>query len=140
MFPKPTKKKRLPSLESLSKKLWRLVSEYVRRKDADEYGYVKCFTCGKADYWQNLDAGHYIPKSVSLYLRFDERNLKPQDTACNRFRHGNLTQYALALEKLYGPGILEELDSVRHTPTKYNRGDYESMIETYTKKLAALND
>jgi len=86
-----------------------------------------------------LDAGHYVPKSVSLSLKFDERNVKPQDTACNRFRHGNLTQFALGLEKLYGPGILEQLDSEKHKTTKYYKGDYESMIETYQQKLKDLD-
>lgn len=87
-----------------------------------------------------MDAGHYIPKSVSLSLRFDERNVHPQCTACNRFRHGNLTQYALALEKKYGANILEQLDSERHKFAKFSRTDYEIMIQDIQIKLADLKN
>lgn len=130
--------KRLKSLPFLSKKLWKIFSEYVRRKDADEEGAVACFTCGRWDVWKNLDAGHYIAKSVSLSLRFDERNVKPQCTACNRFRHGNLTQYALALQELYGTEILGQLNAEKHQITKFTRFGYEEMIQKYQEKLAAL--
>lgn len=122
------------SLSGLNKKLWKLFSEHIRQKYADEEGFVKCFTCDAGRHWKEMDAGHYIPKSVSLRLRFDERNVHPQCTACNRFRHGNLTEYAIALQKKYGAKILEELDALRHEPTKYSRLDYEDMIDKYTNK------
>lgn len=127
------------SLPTLNKKLWKIFSEYIRRKDADSSGYNKCFSCGSVKHYKELDSGHYIPKSVSLHLRFDERNVHPQCTACNRFRHGNLTEYAIALQEEYGQEILKTLDEVRHTQTKYNRFDYEGMIENYQQKLASLD-
>lgn len=126
------------NLSSLKKKTWKLFSEYVRRKDADENGMTRCFTCGSFKNFRELDGGHYHAGSTSLALFFDERNVKPQCTACNRFRHGNLTQFALGLEKLYGPNILEELDKDRHKITKYSRGDYEEMILKYKEKLKDL--
>ncbi len=84
-----------------------------------------------------MDAGHYIASSISLALRFDERNVHPQCTACNRFRHGNMAQYALELQKKYGPDILEELDYFRkqHQGIKLSRNDYEDMIDKYKEKL-----
>ncbi len=124
-----------PSLARLKKILWDLFSKYIRNKYADEDGAVACFTCGRWDHWKNMDAGHYIPKSVSLALRYDERNVHPQCTACNRFRHGNLTQYALSLKKKYGADILEALDNDKHSISKYNRSELEEMIELYKNKL-----
>lgn len=130
--------KKLKSLPSLQRKLWKLCSEYIRRKDADEMEYVRCFTCGKSDHWKRLQCGHYIPSSVSLYLRYDEMNLKPQCVRCNMWLSSNATQYAIGLEKLYGPGILQKLEEEKHKITKFTRQDYEDKIAYYKAKLEAL--
>lgn len=130
---------RKQSLPGLSKKLWKIVSECVRRKDADENGWVRCFTCGNQHHWKQIHAGHYHASSISLSLRFDERNLRPQCVACNLHRRGNLTQYALGLEKIYGANILQELDADKHKLTKYSRNDYEEMIQAWGKKLKDLD-
>lgn len=132
------KRKKLPSLPSLKKKLWKIFSEYIRRRDADEFGWVKCFTCQKRGYWKEFQAGHYIPQSIALALVFDERNVQVQEGGCNLFRNGNPTVYAVELRKKYGDGILEELQSLRRENFKYYRSDYEEMIQTYTEKLASL--
>jgi hypothetical protein len=120
---------------NLKKKLWGLFSRYVRRSHADENGMVKCFSCDSVHHWKEMDAGHYHAGSTSLALFFDERNVKPQCTACNRFRHGNLTQYAIALQKLYGMDILDTLDGARHTIDKISNSTYEALIEKYEEKL-----
>lgn len=61
-----------------------------------------------------MDAGHYIPTSIcGEYLYFDERNVNCQCTACNRFKHGNLTEYARRLVEKYGGGILKKLDKIK---------------------------
>jgi len=129
-----------PSLATLNKKLWRVFSEYIRRKDADEDGYVNCISCGQRKHYTDLHAGHYWAKSVSLSLRFDERNVHPQCAGCNTFRHGNMAQYALALQREYGDRILQELDDHRkvYQNLKYSKSDYLEMIETYKNKLANL--
>jgi hypothetical protein len=138
---KRKKQARKQSLLALNNKLWDLFSRYIRCKDADENGLVKCFTCGSVKSWKELDAGHYIAKSISLSLRFDERNVHPQCTGCNRFRHGNLTQYALALKKVYGPDILEELDEfkAKNRNIKLYPSDYVLMIDLYREKLSGLS-
>jgi hypothetical protein len=128
---------RKQSLPSLNKKLWKIFSEYIRRKDADINGNVACISCGVKKHFSELHAGHYWPKSVSLALRFDERNVHPQCAGCNTFKHGNLAEYADALEKKW-PGILNNLYMVRHSPVKYNRFDYLAMIEEYEAKLKSL--
>lgn len=128
---------RHPSLSTLNKKLWRIFSKYVRISESDGNGLSTCFSCDSVQPWIDMDAGHYIPKSISLALRFDERNVHAQCTACNRFRHGNLTQYALNLKKVYGPDILEELDNFRrdHQNLRYSKSDYLDLIEKYQRKL-----
>ena len=70
-------------------------------------------------------------KLMDFLFIFMKKNVHPQCTACNRFRRGNLTAYAIALRKRYGESILEELDELKHKSVKYSRSDYEELIEKY---------
>jgi len=51
----------MAKLSTKKNKLWKLVSEYVRRRHADENGYTACYTCGTIKHWKEMDAGHAIP-------------------------------------------------------------------------------
>lgn len=112
---------------------WEVFSKFIRQRDADENGIARCVSCGNPKPWQEGDCGHYVPKSVSLVLRFHEKNNHFQCVGCNQFRHGNLTQYALALKKKYGETILEELDQIRRDNQgfKISEAAYEELFEKY---------
>jgi hypothetical protein len=118
----------------LKKAFWKIFSEYIRQRDSVN-GYGKCISCGRQDYWRNMDAGHYIPKTAGLSLYFDERNVNIQCTYCNRWMHGNLSQYALALIEKYGENILKDLDSERHKFKKISVIEYQKLIEEYKTKI-----
>ena len=122
------KKKPLPFLK---RKLWKLFSEYIRRRDADENGMVKCFTCPKIMHWKESQAGHYMSQSLGLWTVFLETNVHNQCGACNLYKRGNPTVYAVELMKRYGPHILEELQAQRKENYKINRAEYEELIEKY---------
>lgn len=116
---------------NLKKVLWKLFSEYIRRRDKGV-----CITCGRRDDWKNMDAGHYIPRSVGgLALYFDEKNVHAQCGGCNRFGHGRLYDYALALKRKYGDTILEELEYKRRKVRPWSKSEYELLIKDYQKKL-----
>lgn len=126
-----TKTKYKP-VAKLKKDLWKQFSMYIRQRDKGV-----CFTCGKRDEWKNTDAGHYIPKSVGgANLYFNEKNVHAQCTGCNRFRHGNLSQYALRLQEKYGPNILIWLEAYRKGAAKYDSRELTLLINHY-KKLNA---
>lgn len=112
---------------------WSAFSEFIRRREADEDGMTNCFTCGKYGHWKSFHAGHYIAKSISLALRFDERNVNIQCAGCNTFNHGNLVQYALALKRKFGDGILEQLDIDRRMGEgfKISEAGYQELFEKY---------
>ena len=118
-------------LQRLKSNLWIVFSQYIRKRDMDGMGYIKCISCGKKDIFEHMDAGHYIPKTYGLSIYFHEKNVHPQCTGCNRFRRGNLTAYAIALRKRYGESILEELDALKHQSRKFSVSDYEELIEKY---------
>lgn len=121
-------------------KAWKVFSEYIRRRDADENGMVKCISCATVDHWKNMDAGHFIPKSVSSALRFHELNVHGQCPSCNQWKSGNLTDYALSLQRHYGPDILEKLDEIRRygEGSRITKSDYLDLIDKYTEKLKKL--
>jgi len=122
-----------PSRQTLKKKFWKVFSEYIRRRDKGV-----CISCGKRDDWKNQDAGHYIPKTKGLSIYFDEKNVNCQCTYCNRFMHGNLTTYAIALRRKYGEEILEELEVKRRLFTKITESDYLQFIKLYKDKIKEL--
>lgn len=125
-----TKKRKRTESSKLKKLLWGIFSEYIRQRDGGV-----CISCGKKDFWRKMDAGHYIPKTAGLSTYFHEKNVNSQCTYCNRWMHGNLSRYALALRKKYGRNILEELEEIRLNPIKISVEDYKKLIEKYKVKL-----
>lgn len=120
----------------LKKELWKLFSEYVRRKDADENGIATCFTCGRKNPWKMMHAGHYVRASAGLSTYFDEQNIHVQCYACNIWRDGNSDEYALRLHEKYGENILNELNQRKHRIVK--DFPFTQKIEEYKAKLALL--
>lgn len=131
--------KKLPPLPRLKKKAWKLFSEYIRRRDSDNNGMVKCFTCNDVKHWKEMQAGHYVPQSIALSLVFNEKNVHAQCGGCNLFRNGNMSIYAIELRKRYGENILEELQSLRKESFRYTRIDYMELIEKYRKILCEVS-
>lgn len=74
------------------------ISQLVRRKYADSYGIIDCFTCNWRGDWKSADCGHYISRS-HMGLRWDLRNLRPQCKKCNQMMHGNINEFTKNLEK-----------------------------------------
>jgi hypothetical protein len=76
---------------SLQKRLWKLVSDYVRIRDFYEYG--QCVSCNKRFLtWKDTDwqAGHYYPYSVCKgYTKFYVDNIFGQCSRCNRGFNGS---------------------------------------------------
>lgn len=92
-----------------------------------------------------MDAGHFIPGSTcGKGLFFSERNVFSQCTGCNRFRHGNGNQYALALTRKFGEGVLEELDAIRREEKKkgiicrFSEPELKEIERIYKEKLKNL--
>ena len=108
------KKKKLPTIAKLKKKVWKSMSLYIRLRDSDEDGNGKCCSCGVEKHYKQGHAGHFYPKSLGLEIYFEERNVHLQCPGCNLFKHGNLAPYAVFLEKKYGNGIIQELQDIRN--------------------------
>lgn len=125
-------------LDILINDLDTIFSQYIRLKHADKKGNVKCFTCDTEKNWKEMQNGHFIPRS-NMFLRFDERNCRPQDEFCNCHKHGNISQFTKRLneEKI---GITEILYEEAKVVYKYSRHELKELIVDYTKKVRFLKE
>lgn len=127
------KKKKTETRSQVVKKLDKVFSEYIRRKDAVN-GIATCVTCGDRKDWKQLQNGHYMSRG-HYGTRWDETNCHVQCAACNVFKKGNYTEYALYMINRYGAEHLEELKRKAHTPTKFSTQELREMTELYRGKL-----
>ena len=137
-MPKRTKKKNPRSINELKKEAWKWFSRYIRVKDADENGYVKCVTCGHMTEWDKAHAGHFKHASKGNIATYDERNVNPQCRSCNMYKHGSLAEYAVYLEQKHGVGTIVELDQLKAQSPILKHDDYDEIISTHKQKAQEI--
>ena len=126
------------TISKLKKKLDKLFSEYIRRRNADHLGRVKCFTCGDEKHWKEQQAGHFQSRSHHS-TRWDEVNVQVQCVKCNMYRQGEQYKFGMYLDQRFGDGTAEELEYRAKTIVKLNRVDYDEAIERYKQKIRELD-
>jgi hypothetical protein len=124
-------------LKTLKNRAWKLMSEWVRRRDADEGGTTSCVTCRAPIFWKEAQAGHFVGGRTNAVL-FHPDLVHVQCVACNVFRGGNYAAYTLFMLDLYGREKVEEFLSLKHKTVKLTRTDLEEIIEKYKTKLKEL--
>ena len=126
------------TISKLKKKLDVLFSQYIRRRNADHLGRVKCFTCGVEKHWKEQQAGHFQSRSHHS-TRWDEVYVQVLCVKCNMFRQGEQYKFGLYLDDRFGDGTAEDLENRAKTIVKLNRVDYEEAIERYKQKIKELD-
>lgn len=127
---------RLPSLPALKRKCWKLVSEYVRRKDAAN-GIATCYTCGYMGRWQDLQAGHFVPgRSGAVLLNLEA--IRVQCPRCNIWKSGNYQVFTLRMLDEVGRAKVDELLALRYTAKKWSRSELEALQADLTAKLKEI--
>lgn len=129
---------RRASLRTLDNKLWKVFSEYIRRKDADIDGNVTCITCYTKKHWKQMDAGHFVSRNAKA-IKYDERNVHAQCKSCNGFHGGMSFVYGQRIDVLYGAGTAEDLEAQRHSISGWTTSYLEALIEEYKTKLSKLD-
>lgn len=135
---KSDEKDNLIEFSGLTDDLDTIFSKYIRQKYADKNGMVKCYTCPSIEPVTMIQNGHYISRQ-HMYLRWDERNCRPQCDVCNELKKGNLGVYKNNLEK-ENPGITDILKEESRMVYKWSKHELQSMISEYTKKLKQLKN
>lgn len=130
-FPKKGKK---DSLGKLDEKLWRLFSAYIRQRDSDSNGYIRCITCGKVVHWKESDAGHFVTRDHKA-VKFNEKNVNAQCQCCNRFHSGEQYLHGISIDAKYGAGTSQMLVALGSQTCKLDRVWYEQQIEIYKAKV-----
>lgn len=125
------------SLKTLIRNLDETFSRYIRLRDADEHGYIKCISCGRIHHFSEMDCGHYVNRS-HMATRFDEQNCNGQCRSCNRYDEGNNIGYTRGLIAKYGPQVIDLLYLKKHTRKKWDTFELEALIAHYKKEITKL--
>ena len=127
------------SLSSLEKTADKWFSLYIRLRDADENGMVKCVTCGKTAHYKEMDCGHFVTRNHKV-TRYNEKNCNVQDTSCNQFKKGEQYLHGKYIDLIYGSGTAHYLMDISQKPYKRNRTDFEYLIQEYKQKAREQAD
>ena len=137
LFAKPSKG--ADDLKRLTHRLDKLFSEYVRRRDTDRHGVVRCCTCNRPFHWKDIDAGHFVSRDRKA-TRWDGRNCHPQCQHCNRFRGGEQHLHGSYIDRRYGKGTAQQLQDIsRVRGCKIDKGWILLMIDTMKSELKKIN-
>ena len=123
-----------PKITALKKQLDKIFGQYIKLRDADQNGMLRCITCSKLVHWKEAHCGHFVRRR-HLAVRWDERNCHGQCCYCNTFLDGNEAEYFIALEDKLGREVVDELMQAKHQTVKLNRSFYDEMIEKYKTKI-----
>ena len=129
------KKKQVPALK---KALWEIYSQYIRTRETDDEGFCECVTCGKQAFWQDMQAGHFIPQSSGNYLRYNDENVHAQCLRCNCYLHGNIFAYEEYMIRRYWSEKVEKMKRDRLIAKSFKPFELISMIEEYTRRLQTI--
>ena len=127
----------MKTISKLKKDLDKWFSLFIRLRDADDLGFVKCFTSGRYYHYKNLHAGHFMSRK-SHSTRWDEVNVQPQSIGDNLFGQGEQYKFGKELDLKYGEGTSESLQQRAREIQKFSRVDYEEKISYYKEAVEKL--
>ena len=122
----------------LRKLAWRLLSELIRRREANVDGGVRCYTCGEwMQHWKQAQAGHAIPGRHGAVL-LNEDVIRVQCKRCNVMLRGNYHIFITKLIKVKGMEWWDQQLIDSHRTVKLTRVDLMEKIEEFRRRLAAI--
>lgn len=119
------------------KKLWKVFSEYIRRRDSNKDGFGKCFTCHRIIHWKKGDCGHGIGRQHRV-TKYNEKNNHLQCKLCNGFEGGKREIYKEEMNKRYGAGTWELMELASKKPAKLGQFEIDQLEKYYKEKLKTL--
>ena len=125
------------TISKLKKELDKWFSLYIRLKDSDDFGMVKCYTSGRFYHYKQIHAGHFMSRR-HLATRWCDQNVKPQSAADNLFGQGEQFKFGNQLDSEYGIGTAEELQIKARQSCKISRSEYEEKISYYKEIVKNL--
>lgn len=128
----PIPKKSKTSKARLERKLWELCKLIIRKR----YGNT-CYTCSKTGLESfNWHTGHMIAKaSLSNYLKYDLRLLRPQCYHCNINLGGMGAEFLRRMEEIEGKDYTQQIFNDRKILIKADEIWFAEKIAEYQKLL-----
>lgn len=118
-------------------KLDKIFSEYIRRRDADENGNVKCCTCPTVQHWKEMDCGHWRLRG-NMATRFNENNSHSQCKVCNGSVNGMWDDHKNYIILRYGLNVAHELYLLSKQTRKFMQFEIDEMVKDYKLKIKQL--
>lgn len=121
------------SLPTLLKKAQRVFNEFIRMRDTDK----QCISCDK---YSIENACHFYNAGQYSALRFNENNVNGGCIQCNKYMHGNLSEYRARLIKRIGEQkvLLLDISAKTNRVKKWSRTELFAIIEHYKKEINKL--
>jgi 5-methylcytosine-specific restriction endonuclease McrA len=126
--------------QKLINKLDEVFSLWVRLRDSDDQGLVKCITCGTIAHYTQVDAGHFVTRE-NMGTRWEEENVNGQCRQCNRFKSGKQYEHGLAIDKKYKkPGAANMLVIKGKSVCNWTDQELETMCKYYKAEVKELKE
>ena len=113
-------------------------SEFIRLRDSDEHGRVKCITCSHTGHWRTLQCGHWITRGHEA-TRFDERNCNTQCRGCN-YNGGKHIAHQAQIAVKHGFKAIDDLEAKAEQPCRRTESDYKFLAETYKARVDLIKE
>lgn len=117
-------------LQKLVKDLDAVFSIFIRTRDADENGIVKCCTCSIRLHWKEMHDGHCFPRG-HFEIRWSEINNHAQCPQCNSHVDGYFEVHAAYIKRRHGEEAFKELERLKHVVRPLDRNVLMEKIEMY---------
>jgi len=112
------------------KRLDQWFSKFIRLRDSDENGFVRCITCGTRKHWKEVDAGHFQTRA-KYSTRWHEKNVHAQCKGCNMKNGGQQYVHGKEIDKRYGEGVADEIVYLSNQIMKFSTQEIRDMAKHY---------
>lgn len=127
------KPKKKVSRKTLVRKLDAAFSQYIRWRDADQDGLVKCCTCDTKKHVKQMQCGHLFSRR-HYSTRWIESNCAGQCYGCNIGDQGRQYVMSKHIDNKHGEGTTEQLLERTTLSRKYTNEELIQLTQYYNKK------
>ena len=135
MVKKKTTKPKTISKTKLRQKADSVFSTFIRLRDADKKGTVKCPLCWARMHRKQSQNMHFIKRSC-WYYRYDETNCHAGCYRCNVILNWNYIIYTRYMQNTYWIDTVDHMiKESKKLHKERSKKDYEDIIQKYSEKI-----
>lgn len=135
---KKKKKRKSDSRQSLIRKLDRVFSQYIRLRDSDDKGMIKCVSCPSRIHRKKAHSCHFVSRS-RLWYRRDEKNCHAGCPSCNTYRQEmHMRNYTTFMIDNYWRRKVDKMLADEHKIQKVSIHEIRAKLEVYKKLVKEM--